>query len=296
MSPGDMSPGWRIACISLTTAAPEATARFFREALGFEAIGTEQRAGADFARLMGLDGGLDGARAQAVRLRLGRQEVELLAFDPPGRPYPAGSTSHDPWFQHMAIVVSDMRAAHARLSGHPGWTPISLAGPQRLPESSGGVTAFKFRDPEGHPLELLEFPPDRLPPAWQGPAGADPCRGIDHSAIVVADTAASLAFYEGLGFAVAARSLNHGAEQERLDALPGARVEVTGLAPAAGTLPRLELLCYRLPPVTPPVLHSNDVAATRLVLEAVPATDLPGHRAGAAMRHDPDGHALVLMG
>jgi catechol 2,3-dioxygenase-like lactoylglutathione lyase family enzyme len=292
---------WRIARISLTTAAPEATARFYREALGFEEIGTERRAGDAFGRLMGLH----GARARVVLLRLGRQEVELVAFDPPGRPYPAGSTSKDRWFQHMAIVVSDIHVAHARLSAHPGWTPISLAGPQRLPKSSGGVTAFKFRDPEGHPLELLEFPPERMPPIWQGLSGPEPCRGIDHSAIVVADTAASVSFYERLGFVVAARSLNQGAEQEGLDAVSGARVEVTALQQAAEVVPHLELLSYVSPPAVrsaPSALRSNDVAATRLVLDPVRggepdrASGVPGGGTGVAMLHDPDGHGLVLLG
>jgi catechol 2,3-dioxygenase-like lactoylglutathione lyase family enzyme len=203
----------RIARVSLTTAAPGATAAFFRSALGFVERGVEERAGEDFVRLMGLPG---DAPAQVRLLCLGRQQVEFVAFAEMGRPYPPGSTSCDPWFQHMAIVVADMRAAYARLAAQPGWTPISTAGPQRLLDSSGGVTAFSFRDPGGHPLELLEFPPHRAPTVWRESRGGDPCLGIDHSAIVVADTAASVAFYGALGFRVCGGSLNRGAEQERL--------------------------------------------------------------------------------
>ena len=41
--------------------------------------------------------------------------------------------------------------------------PISPDGRVRLPDNSGGVTAYKFRDHDGHPLELLEFPQGRIP-------------------------------------------------------------------------------------------------------------------------------------
>lgn len=307
-----MTPSWRIARVSLTTAEPAACAAFFRDALGFEETGIEERMSEAFGRLMGLP----GARAQVRLLRLGDQEVELVAFAEKGRPYPPGSTSSDPWFQHIAIVVSDMRAAYRRLAARPGWTPISTAGPQPLPESSGGVTAFKFRDPEGHPLELIAFPPSRTPKVWQASRGADPCLGIDHSAIVVSSSAASVAFYQRLGFTRAAGSFNHGIEQERLDAIPGVAVEVSALQHAGTDAPpHLELLCYRSPPggqSSMPVRRSNDVATTRLLLDAGSGHALEPIPDGLGMRllsdgavvvgggrqavllHDPDGHHLML--
>jgi len=261
--------------------------------------------------------GLPGARAQIRLLCLGQQEVELVAFAEKGRSYPPGSTSSDPWFQHIAIVVSDMRAAYTRLAARPGWTPISTAGPQRLPDSSGGVTAFKFRDPEGHPLELIAFPPGRTPKVWQAPRSADPCLGIDHSAIVVSSSAASVAFYQRLGFNLAACSQNRGTEQERLDAIVGAEVEVTRLH-HAGTdgPPQLELLCYRSPSARQSSTvngRSNDIATTRLLLDAGPGIALApiltklnmrlvsddaaavggGHQ--AVLLHDPDAHHMMLV-
>lgn len=45
----------------------------------------------------------------------------------------------------------------------------------RLPESSGGVTAFKFRDPDGHPLELLAFPDGKVPSRWGAQPDAELC-------------------------------------------------------------------------------------------------------------------------
>ncbi|MDO9710651.1 VOC family protein [Paracraurococcus lichenis] len=279
---------WRVARISLTSAAPGAAA-FYRDALGFEVLGTETRAGEGFAGLMEIP----VARARATRLRLGGEEVELLAFDPPGLPYPAERRADDPWFRHFAIVVSDMQAAHARLRGVPGWTAISTGGPQRLPESSGGVTAFKFRDPEGHPLELLEFPPGRVPPAWRGrPTAAGPCLGIDHSAITVTNVAASLGFYGGLGFEAAARTLNHGPEQARLDGLSGARATVVALHQPGVPGPHLELLGYDPPSrAGPPPASNADVAASRLVLEAMASG--AAENAPRILR-DPDGHCIEL--
>ena len=103
------------------------------------------------------------ARGRRSLLRLGRQRIELLEFmDSAGRPYPPDSTSTDLWFQHVAIIVSDMACAYERVMTNRRFRPISRGGPVRLPDSSGGVTAFKFRDHEGHPLELLAFPQDRV--------------------------------------------------------------------------------------------------------------------------------------
>ena len=104
------------------------------------------------------------ARGRRSVLRLGRERIELLEFmDSAGRPYPPGSTSTDLWFQHMAIVVNDMRHAYQLVMANRRFRPISRNGPVRLPDSSGGVTAFKFRDHDGHPLELLAFPEGCVP-------------------------------------------------------------------------------------------------------------------------------------
>ena len=56
------------------------------------------------------------------------------------------------------------------LSAAAGWRPISEGGPQLLPPSNGAVRAFKFRDPDGHPLELIWFPPGQGRAVWH--AGA----------------------------------------------------------------------------------------------------------------------------
>jgi catechol 2,3-dioxygenase-like lactoylglutathione lyase family enzyme len=304
----------RIGRISLTTADADRLASFYRQAFGFEAMEAEHYGGTDFARLTGIE----GAQARTLPLRLGQETIELLEFAQPGAPYPADMGSDDPRFQHIAIVAADMEKAYLRLCACEGWTAITRPAPQRLPASSGAVIAFKFRDPEGHPLELLAFPADNVPPRWrEAPHRHGPCLGIDHSAIVVSSTASSVAFYQQvLGFSLVGGSLNRGQEQEQLDAVPRAVVEVTALAPGAGN-PHLELLCYRSPGHPrggPASLRSNDIAATRLMLEVDDVAALERRLAKACVRfisagvvalrnnrpawliRDPDGHALLLIG
>jgi catechol 2,3-dioxygenase-like lactoylglutathione lyase family enzyme len=293
----------RVAGVSLTSAEADALAEFY-VALGFERAAREPGGGPACAHLA------EPAHAQArvVLLRLGAEWLELVTFARAGRPYPRGAASNDPWFQHFAIVVASMQAAYGRLARLKGWTPITQPAPQRLPESSGAVTAFKFRDPEGHPLELLEFPADRMPLLWRARSEeASPFLGIDHSAIVVASTERSLEFYERrLGFARTGGSRNRGPEQAHLDGLTAPDVEVTALEAALREPPHLELLCYRAPsgrPALSPPLESCDIAATRLLIE-IDGGSQPALGAGesgassglaGALTHDPDGHALRLV-
>jgi catechol 2,3-dioxygenase-like lactoylglutathione lyase family enzyme len=201
---------------------------------------------------------------RGIRMRLGRQEIVLIEERPQGRPYPANVAGWNPLFQHIAIAVSTMASAYERLSAISGWSPISTAGPQLLPPASGNVSAFKFRDPEGHPLELIAFAPHAIPTQWQMNSD-NCCLGIDHSAVSVANTAKSIAFYESLGLSRSGGSLNIGPEQAKLDGLQNAVVEVTALTPVQPT-PHLELLCYHGDFDRHVQQRTNDTTATRLVL------------------------------
>ena len=258
---------------------------FYRDALGFRRAG----GGAPDAAALAALGRAGGRAAQAV-MRLGTEEVALVRLDPPGAPYPPDGRSDDLWFQHLAIVVSDMAAAHARLLAR-SFRPISTAGPEQLPAENGGVIAFKFRDPDGHPLEFLQFPPGEGRPVWQGRAGDGPCLGIDHTALAVADAARSGRFYADLGFRETSRSRNHGPAQARLDGLPGADLTVRGLRPESAEGPGLELLGY----------HPSGRGAAALAADSCArdwATVLAsGMGNGAAeMLRDPDGHRVLLSG
>jgi catechol 2,3-dioxygenase-like lactoylglutathione lyase family enzyme len=207
------------------------------------------------------------ARGRRSLLRLGLEQIELLEFaDSAGRPYPPDSTSTDIWFQHVSIIVSDMTRAYRRVMANRRFRPISRAGPVRLPDSSGGVTAFKFRDYDGHPLELLAFPEGRVPAAWRHSGGI--FLGVDHTAIAVSDAGRSTAFFGSVfGFSAGARTENRGAEQDVLDDVNDVWVSVTHLAPDRPA-PRLELLHYRVGsrrPI-PPSTASNDIVATHSVI------------------------------
>jgi len=273
---------------SLTTVEASRLGAFYERSLGFRLVREERLSGAPFERLFGVAGG-----ARRLRLALGEEIVELLEFASAGRPYPVDAASSDVLFQHLAIVVEDMGAAYRRLGAVAGWTEITNGGPQSLPATSGGVAAFKFRDPEGHPLELLGFPAGSAPPRWRARGGAEPCLGIDHSAISVTDTARSVAFYEKLGLTVAARSLNRGPEQAKLDGLISPVVEVTALTPRPAT-PHVELLRYRDVARDASAPANNDVAATRIVFEAA-AQSADGFEEMPRAILDPDGHRLLIV-
>lgn len=265
-------------------------ANFYEAALGFRRISVEHLSASQIEAFVP-----HGGRALRITLALGAQRVELIQFvDRPGRPYPDGTTASDLIFQHFAIVVADMGAAMQCLSAVNGWSPISTHGPQQLPQSSGGVTAFKFRDPEGHPLELLAFPPDQMPDFWQGKDGeaGSPFLGIDHSAISVSDSQRSMAFYQLLGLSVSHRSVNHGPEQARLDGVDQPAVEVTAMT-VNGATPHLELLCYRQQGERlSPDVQVNDVAATCMIFGTASRASKPSP---ACHLRDPDGHHLSMV-
>ena len=210
----------------------------------------------------------DTTETRGTALRLGSETIELVRHD--GRPLPHDSRSNNRWFQHLAIVVSDIDRAYAIVL-REGTASIST-GPQELPAwnpNAGGIRAVYFRDPDGHPLELIQFPRGKGDPRWQ-----DRHRlflGIDHSVIAVRDTDASLAFYcDRLGLHVAGTSENWGVEQERLSAVPGAHVRITSLR--AGSGPGVELLDYLMPVDGRPMpadTTANDLWAEEILMHTV---------------------------
>lgn len=248
--------------------------RFYRDVLGFAEHGEERPLQSAEMALLGLVG---AGRRQV--LSLGQQTVRIDRFEQAGRGYPTDSDAASLWFQHLALVVSDIGEAYGRLRDI---TPISQGGPQILPSTSGGARAFKFRDPDGHPLELLQFPPGRTPDAWKDGRllNRQIGLGIDHSAISVADADRSAAFYRTLGLRTAERTLNQGPAQQHLDNL--VRVEVTVIPMISSVeTPHLELLGYQVPKNQQgSALRPNDVAATRIVWRG---------RVPELIR-DPDGH------
>lgn len=260
--------------IDLITTDPERLAAFYG-ALGFRDLGGPPN---------------DPVLDRRMRLQLGAQRADLVRMRGHGAPYPSSVPGWSPYFQHIAIVVSNMAEAYGRLLALTGWTPITTDGPQHLPKTSGGVIAFKLRDPEGHPLELIAFDPRHTPDEWCRPDTDSLFLGIDHSAISVVDPTRSTRFYEELGLIRTGGSLNLGPEQARLDDVHDPVVEVTALSSASQPTPHLELLSYRGDYPRPiALLELNDVAASRLVFAVDPA----GFD-GELTARDPDGHVLIF--
>lgn len=297
---------------SVTVSDLAGAAAFYRDALGLQ-IGPEQTfRNSAWNRLLGL---APDTTARAVDIAIGRQTVQLVAFDPLGRPYPPERASNDQWFQHFALVSGNISKSWERLIISSSPSEITKGPPVLLPPNTGSVTAFKFRDPEGHPLELISFPPDIGAAVWQETSG-EGILGCDHTALSIMDLDRSIAFYSGLlGFRVTGRSLNHGPEQDRLDGLVGCEVDVVALEPAAVAIPHVEFLHYRKPPgrISTLPVQANDVASVRQVhkvdnlgalvegLHAGGTTFVsPGvvsleESGKAAAIRDPDGHMILLM-
>jgi catechol 2,3-dioxygenase-like lactoylglutathione lyase family enzyme len=302
--------------VGMTVSDLDRSVEFFTRVLTFEKVSETEAWGCDLERLQGVF----GARVRVARLKLGEEFLDLTEYlAPRGRPIPADARSNDRWFQHVAIIVSDMDRAYRRLRENR--VEHASSGPQRLPDwnpAAGGIEAFYFKDPDGHALEVLRFPPGKGDPRWQDSRGKL-FLGIDHTAIVVADTVASLRFYRDLlGMKVAGESENHGTEQEHLNNVFGARLRITALRSASG--PGIELLEYLAPRdgrAAPADLRANDLVSWRTRLRLADARaaypDLRAGRAqlispgpvaladrklgfgeGIALR-DPDGHGLELV-
>jgi hypothetical protein len=100
--------------------------------------------------------------------------------------------------------------------------------------NAGGISAFYFRDPDRHFLEIISFPPGKRSAKWHVPS-KDLFLGVDHTVFVVDDTRASLRFYrDTLGMRVAADSENYDVEQEHLSNVFGARLRITALRAPKG--------------------------------------------------------------
>jgi len=246
--------------VSMVVSDMDRSVAFYTQTLPFKKITDREVSGDSIEHAYGVF----GARIRIVELKLGDEVLELEQFlAPAGRPIPVDSRSNDGWFQHVAIIVSDMDRAYTWLRDHH--VQHASTGPQLLPDwnpNAGGISAFYFRDPDNHNLEVLHFPPGKGDQKWQRQALDKNALflGIDHTAIAVRDTDASLKFYQALGLHVAGNSENYGPEQERLNNVFGARLRITALRADSG--PGVELLEYLAPRTGRPMpldTASNDL-------------------------------------
>ena len=302
--------------VGMTVADMDRSVEFFSKVLSFEKLSDIEVWGSEYERLQGVF----GLRMRVVRMKLGDETIELTEYlAPQGRPVPVDSRSNDHWFQHIAIVVSDMDQAYQRLRKHT--VQHASTGPQRIPDwnkAAAGIKAFYFKDPDGHNLEVIYFPPGKGDPRWQQKKERL-FLGIDHTAIVVSDTQRSLKFYRDLlGMKPVGESENYGIEQERLNNVFGARLRISTLKAQVG--PGVEFLDYLAPKdgrPAPADSRANDlwhwqtamgvgnaddaaqkIRAARAWLISPEVVTIPdrtlGFNKGFLIR-DPDGHALQLI-
>ena len=304
-----------VTSVGMTVSNLDRAVSFYTSVLTFEKVSDLEVEGREYELLTGVF----GARARIARLRLGTELIELTEFlAPRGRPFPEDLRANDHAFQHIAIIVSDMDAAYSRLRRFD--VAHASTGPQRLPDwnpNAGGIRAFYFRDPDGHFLEVLQVPPGKGPTRWQ--ARDRVFLGIDHTAIVVADTERGLSLYRDLlGLPVVGASENYDTEQEHLNNVFGARLRITTLRAGADEI-GIELLEYLAPRDGRPAprdLRANDLAHwqttivvpdTRTLVDRASshppftlvsprAVRLDGLGVGdAALIRDPDGHGLQIV-
>jgi len=301
--------------IAITVSDMDRAVDFYSRVLTFQKTSDVEVTGEEVEHLSGVF----GVRVRVVRMILGDESIELDDYlAPKGRPIPVDSRSNDRWFQHIAIIVSDMDKAYARLRQNK--VEHASSGPQTLPawnKNAAGISAFYFKDPDGHPVEVLHFPPDKGAEKWHR-ASDKLFLGIDHTAIVVSDTDASVRFYRDLlGMHIAGESENYGTEQEHLNNVFGAHLRITALRGAEG--PGIELLEYVAPRDGRPfptderandVIHRQTVLVTGNANEAerdlamakanfVSSGLIANHNGELGFRsafivRDPDGHAVEI--
>jgi len=263
----------QVGAIGMTVSDMDASIDFYSRVLSFEKVSDVEVTGEDYERFQGVF----GLRMRVVRMRLGDELIELTEYlAPKGRPVPVDSRSNDRWFQHIAIITSDMDKAYTLLRQNK--VEHASTGPQRLPDwnkNAGGIKAFYFRDPDKHWLEILQFPEGKGDAKWQRKERL--FLGIDHTAIVVGNTEASLKFYRDvLGLHIAGTSENYGTEQEHQANRQHCSRALRGL----GIGRRYQLL------------HSAEQVSGHRDRKILPALDLP--KTGCLQR-DPERHPAPVQ-
>jgi catechol 2,3-dioxygenase-like lactoylglutathione lyase family enzyme len=309
------SPQVAVESVGMTVSDMDRSVAFY-SALAFQKISDVEVLGEEFEHLEGVF----SARMRIVRMQLGNEYVDLTEYlAPRGRPIPVDSRSNDLWFQHIAIVVRDMDQAFEKLRALK--VQFVSTGPQTLPASlpaAAGIKAFYFRDPDQHNLEVIYFPPGKGDPRWQEKTDKL-FLGIDHTAIGISNTDASLKFYRDLlGLRKAGESENFGTEQEHLNQVFGAHLRITGMRAASGAgIEFLEYLTPRDGRARPADVHANDIVHWQTMIKtddvdlmakklrdahvhfvSSGVVSMPKDKAGfskGALVSDPDGHDVLLI-
>ena len=304
----------KVAAIGITVKDMNRAEKFYEEVLGFKKIADQEYSGAAYEKLEGIF----GLHSRVVKLQLGEEFIELTDYlTAGGRSIPEDQKSNDLFFQHIAIVVSDMDKAFVQLKKYN--VEFVSTAPQTLPitnVAAAGIKAFYFHDADNHNLELIWFPKGKGNPKWQNSSNKI-FLGIDHTAIGVSNTENSQKFYmDILGIERKGDSWNFGTEQEHLNNVEGASLHITGFRAAEG--PGVEFLQYLKPgpgKMYPAdtraddiwfwqtTLFTNDAASLYKKLKALNYAFVSkelvlnnenGVNTKSFIVKDPDGHAMLI--
>ncbi len=304
----------RVDAIGITVKDMNRAVKFYTDVLGFKKVSDREFSGQEIESLEGLF----GINIRVVRMQLGDEFIELTDhLTAGGRSIPEDQRSNDLFFQHIAIVVSDMDKAFEQLKKFN--VEYVSTSPQTLPVTNvaaAGIKAFYFHDVDDHNLELIYFPKGKGDPKWQN-ANGKIFLGIDHTAIGVSSTENSQKFYvDLLGIERKGDSWNFGTEQEHLNNVEGASLHITGFRAAAG--PGLEFLQYLKPgpgKKYPADTRADDIWFWQTTLVTADATALynklrsagyafvskalvdmhdNGMHTRSFIAKDPDGHAILI--
>ncbi len=305
----------KVEAVGITVKEMDRSLKFYTEVIGFKKVSDTEYSGESYEKLKGVF----GLKMRVVRLQLGDELIELTDYlTTGGRSIPEDQKSNDLFFQHIAIVVSDMDKAYRQVKKYN--VEYVSTSPQTLPKSipgAEGIKAFYFHDPDNHNLELIYFPKGKGQDKWQTNNGKI-FLGIDHTAIGVSSTANSHTFYmDILGIERKGDSWNKGTEQEHLNNVEGASLHITGYRTNAG--PGIEFLEYINPgPGRPYPLDSraDDIWywQTTLITDDAEALynklkesgalffskelvhqQINGVHTKSFIVRDPDGHALLVI-
>jgi catechol 2,3-dioxygenase-like lactoylglutathione lyase family enzyme len=296
-------------CVGMTVRDARKMCEFFCRNFDFKSYSTAESSDSRYAEFLGQT--CSSVRVQT--LQLGREKLELRSHDNQSFPQvPADTNGNDRWFRHFAIVTSDIDVAFERIRKDVTFTSTA---PQTLPSwnsRASGIRAFKFKSPENHSMELIQFPPGKGKTEWQSKDRL--FLGIDHTAISVRSVEASRFFYEKvIGMHFLGRGLNFGLEQSMLDGIINPRVELLSFGVDDGL--GLEFLHYIEPSNGRDLVSSSGVNwyfrvvvsdltyvarqanehGLKWVSDGIVETEvIPGFRKGLVLR-DPDGHVCEVM-
>lgn len=145
--------------VGLTVADLDRSIAFYHDVLGL-AIATEPSPWFD-GETLGPAVGVPGAALRQVCLAVGDTYVELLEYRSPPSPTEAPLASHAIGASHVAFVVDDIAATKVELEakGIHFFSEVNVVDEGVL----AGWRWVYFSDPDGYPLELVEYAYQRSP-------------------------------------------------------------------------------------------------------------------------------------